>query len=413
MRAVILTIGDEILLGQILDTNSRYMARELAALGAQTVEMRSVADEKDAIWHAVDEALRRADAVFVTGGLGPTKDDLTKKVLADYFGTELALNAEVYAWLEEMFASNPQRFNDYNKSQAWLPKVCVPLRNLKGTASGMWFEKDGKVLVSLPGVPFETEYLFPAEVLPRLKEKFHNLLLRYRMVTVYDIPEAALAMKLAEFEKTLSKNLSLAYLPSVGFVRLRLTAKDEAVEQLDARFEDLLKALSGLSYEEQQGQSTEEEIARRLRQTGQTVACAESCTGGNIAHLITSVPGASAYFLGGIVAYSNDVKKRILGVHADDLEKYGAVSEPVALQMAQGALRATGAQWAVSTTGVAGPDGGTPEKPVGTVWIGVAGPNGAKAQKFVFSRTRERNIGRASVKALQLLLAEMERRQDL
>ena len=413
MKAVILTIGDEILLGQILDTNSRYMARELAALGAQTVEMRSVADEKDAIWHAVDEALRRADAVFVTGGLGPTKDDLTKKVLADYFGTELALNAEVYAWLEEMFASNPQRFNDYNKSQAWLPKVCVPLRNLKGTASGMWFEKDGKVLVSLPGVPFETEYLFPAEVLPRLKEKFHNLLLRYRMVTVYDIPEAALAMKLAEFEKTLSKNLSLAYLPSVGFVRLRLTAKDEAVEQLDARFEDLLKALSGLSYEEQQGQSTEEEIARRLRQTGQTVACAESCTGGNIAHLITSVPGASAYFLGGIVAYSNDVKKRILGVHADDLEKYGAVSEPVALQMAQGALRATGAQWAVSTTGVAGPDGGTPEKPVGTVWIGVAGPNGAKAQKFVFSRTRERNIGRASVKALQLLLAEMERRQDL
>ena len=208
MKAVILTIGDEILLGQILDTNSRYMARELAALGAQTVEMRSVADEKDAIWHAVDEALRRADAVFVTGGLGPTKDDLTKKVLADYFGTELALNAEVYAWLEEMFASNPQRFNDYNKSQAWLPKVCVPLRNLKGTASGMWFEKDGKVLVSLPGVPFETEYLFPAEVLPRLKEKFHNLLLRYRMVTVYDIPEAALAMKLAEFEKTLSKNFT-------------------------------------------------------------------------------------------------------------------------------------------------------------------------------------------------------------
>ena len=409
MRAVILTIGDEILLGQILDTNSRYMARELAALGAQTVEMRSVADEKDAIWHAVDEALRRADAVFVTGGLGPTKDDLTKKVLADYFGTELALNAEVYAWLEEMFASNPQRFNDYNKSQAWLPKACVPLRNLKGTASGMWFEKDGKVLVSLPGVPFETEYLFPAEVLPRLKEKFHNLLLRYRMVTVYDIPEAALAMKLAEFEKTLSKNLSLAYLPSVGFVRLRLTAKDEAVEQLDARFEDLLKALSGLSYEEQQGQTPEEEIAHRLRQLGQTVACAESCTGGNIAHLITSVPGASAYFLGGIVAYSNDVKKRILGVHADDLEKYGAVSEPVAVQMAQGALRATGAQWAVSTTGVAGPDGGTPEKPVGTVWIGVAGSNGAKAQKFVFSRTRERNIGRASVKALQLLLAEIER----
>lgn len=409
MKAAILTIGDEILLGQILDTNSRFMARELAKLGAQTVQMRSVSDEKDAIWHAVDEALRQADAVFVTGGLGPTKDDLTKKVLADYFGTELAFNPQVYAWLEEIFAADPKRLNDYNKSQAWLPKACVPLRNLKGTASGMWFEKDGKVLVSLPGVPFETEYLFPAEVLPRLKAKFHGLLLRYRMVTVYDIPEAELAMKLADFEKKLPFHMSLAYLPSAGFVRLRLTAKDEAVERLNPYFETLLKELTGLPYEEQQGQTTEEDIARRLRQTGQTVACAESCTGGNIAHLITSVPGASVYFLGGIVAYSNEVKKNVLGVRAEDLEKYGAVSEAVAVQMAQGARRVTGAQWAVSTTGVAGPDGGTPEKPVGTVWIGVAGPHGAKAQKFVFSHTRERNIGRSSVKALQLLLTEMER----
>lgn len=409
MKAVILTIGDEILLGQILDTNSRFIARELARMGAQTVEMRSVADEKDAIWHAVDEAMHLADAVFVTGGLGPTKDDLTKNVLAAYFGTELAFNPQVYAWLEEIFAAQPERLNAYNKSQAWLPKTCVPLRNLKGTASGMWFEKDGKVLVSLPGVPFETEYLVPAEVLPRLKEKFHDLLLRYRMVTVYDIPEAELAMKLAAFEKTLTPGLSLAYLPSAGFVRLRLTAKGAAVDELDARFAKLLQELKGLPYEEQHGQTTEEEIARRLRQAHTTVACAESCTGGNIAHLITSVPGASAYFLGGVVSYSNEVKKNVLGVRAEDLEKYGAVSEPVALQMAQGARRVTGAQWAVSTTGIAGPDGGTPEKPVGTVWIGVAGPNGAKAQKFVFSHTRERNIGRASVKALQLLLAEMER----
>ena len=409
MKAVIITIGDEILLGQILDTNSRFIARELALLGAETVQMRSVADQKEAIWQALDDAFAAADAVFVTGGLGPTKDDLTKNVLAQYFGTELVFNPTAYAWLEEMFRANPQRLNAYNKSQAMLPKTCVALRNLKGTASGMWFEKDGKVLVSLPGVPFETEYLFPAEVLPRLKVKFHDMLLRYRMVTVYDIPEAELAMRLAEFEKTLPQGISLAYLPSVGFVRLRLTGKGTAAEKLDGFFASLLNNLDGLVFAADRGETTEEEVARRLRESGQKVACAESCTGGNIAHLITAVPGASAYFMGGVVAYSNEVKKSVLGVKAEDLDKFGAVSEPVALQMAEGARRVTGADWAVATTGVAGPDGGSEQKPVGTIWIAVAGPNGAKAQKFVFSHTRERNIGRGSVKALQLLLSEIEK----
>ena len=408
MKSVIITIGDEILLGQILDTNSRFIARELAKLGAETVQMRSVADEKEAIWQALDDAFCTADAVFVTGGLGPTKDDLTKNVLAQYFGTELVFNPQAYAWLEEMFAANPQRLNTYNKSQAMLPRACTPLHNLKGTASGMWFEKEGKILVSLPGVPFETEYLFPAEVLPRLKKKFHDLLLQYRMVTVYKIPEAELAMKLASYEQKLPKGLSLAYLPSAGFVRLRLTAKGAAVEQLETFWGALLQQLNGLSFEEPCGETPQEELARRLRQSGATVACAESCTGGNIAHLITAVPGASAYFLGGVVAYSNEVKKQVLGVSEEDLKKYGAVSEPVALQMAQGVRRITGAQWAVSTTGVAGPDGGTPEKPVGTIWMAVVGPNGARAQKFVFSHTRERNIGRGSVQALQFLLQEIE-----
>ncbi len=410
MKAVIITIGDEILLGQILDTNSRFMARKLAALGAETVQMRSVADQKDAIWHALDDAFAVADAVFVTGGLGPTKDDLTKNVLAEYFGTELAFNPQAYAWLEEMFAANPKRMNAYNQSQALLPRACTPLHNLKGTASGMWFEKEGKVLVSLPGVPFETESLFPREVVPRLKEKFHDLLLRYQMVTVYDIAESDLAMKLADFEAQLPAGVGLAYLPSAGFVRLRLTAKGRAVDQLDGQFQKLLQALKGLSFEQASRETTPELLARRLRESGVSVACAESCTGGNIAHLITSVPGASAYFKGGVVAYANEVKENVLGVRREDLEKYGAVSEAVALQMAQGVRHITGAQWGVSTTGVAGPDGGTPEKPVGTVWIGVAGPNGAEARKFVFSHTRERNIGRASLKALQLLLDAIARR---
>lgn len=404
MKAFIITIGDEILLGQILDTNSRFLARELTKIGAETVQMRSVPDEAHAIKQAVDEAFATADAVFVTGGLGPTKDDLTKNVLAQYFNTKLVFNAQAYAWLEEMFAAYPERFNAYNKSQAMLPENCTPLRNLRGTASGMWFEKKEKVLVSLPGVPFETEYLFPTEVLPRLKEKFQNLLLQYHMATVYEIPEASLAMRLADYEKTLPDGISLAYLPSAGYVRLRLTAKGAAVKQLDAFWKELLQQLEGLTVEECGTDSPEEAIVRRLQQYGVTIACAESCTGGNIAHLITAVPGASAVFRGGVVAYANEVKQNVLGIREEDLEKYGAVSEPVALQMAQGVRRITGAQWAVSTTGVAGPDGGTPQKPVGTVWIAVAGPSGARAEKFIFSHTRERNIGRSSVKALQLLL---------
>ena len=412
MKAVIITIGDEILLGQILDTNSRFIARELTKFGAETVQIRSVADEKNAICQAIEDAFAIADAVLMTGGLGPTKDDLTKNVLAQYFDTELAFNPQAYAWLEEMFAAYPERLNAYNKSQAMLPKTCIPLRNLRGTASGMWFEKNGKVLVSLPGVPFETEYLFPAEVLPRLKEKFQDLLLQYRMLTVYEMSEAALAMRLADYEKTLPNGISLAYLPAAGYVRLRLTAKGKAVEQLDFFWENLRSALNGILFEQVFNETSEEEIVRRLAQSGVTVACAESCTGGNIAHLVTSVPGASSYFLGGVVAYSNEVKKNVLGVQAADLEKYGAVSEPVALQMAQGVRRITGAQWAVATTGVAGPDGGTPDKPVGTVWIAVAGEKGARAEKFIFSRTRERNIGRSSIKALQLLLHAIQAQQE-
>jgi len=409
MKAVIITIGDEILLGQILDTNSRFIARELAALGAETVEMRSVSDGREAILCAVDDAFKSADAVFVTGGLGPTKDDITKNALAEYFETELAHNAQAQKWLDEIFAARPERMNAYNQTQAWLPKSCTPLHNLKGTASGMWFEKDGKILVSLPGVPFETEDLFPREVLPRLKEKFGHLLLRYKMVTVFDVPEAELAMKLASFEDALPKNIGLAYLPSAGFIRLRLTAKGAAADGLDGCFEQLLTELGGLKFVENTGETEEENFAGRLRRAGKTVACAESCTGGNIARMITAVPGASAYFLGGVAAYANLVKQNVLGVRAEDLQAFGAVSEPVALQMAEGVRRITGADYAVSTTGVAGPDGGTPEKPVGTVWIAVAGPNGSRARKFLFSHTRERNIGRASVKALQMLLEEMEK----
>jgi nicotinamide-nucleotide amidase len=409
MKAVIITIGDEILLGQILDTNSRFIARQLTNMGAETVEMRSVADERNAIVRAVNDAFLRADAIIITGGLGPTKDDITKKVLAEYFDTPLVYNEQAGKWLEEVFATHPEHINAYNKSQAVLPAACVPLHNAKGTASGMWFEKKNKVLISLPGVPFETEYLMREEVLPRLKEKYTDWLLRYKVVTVYEVIESELAERLARFEETLPENTGLAYLPSPEYVRLRLTAKGaQAAEGLKDVFDKLLGELSGLKFEVDRGETPSEEMARRFRAAGVTIACAESCTGGNIAHIITSIAGSSAYFLGGIVSYSNEVKKQVLGVSAQDLEKFGAVSETVALQMAQGARKVTGADYAVSTTGIAGPEGGSEEKPVGTIWIAVAGPNTLKAKKVVISHTRERNIGRGSFYALQMLLDTLE-----
>ena len=409
MKAVIITIGDEILLGQILDTNSRFVARELTKLGAETVEMRSVADERNAIVRAINDASLHADFILLTGGLGPTKDDLTKKVLAEYFDCPLVQNEQVYNWLEEMFADIPNRMNKYNISQALLPEKCTPLRNLKGTASGMWFEYKNKVLVSLPGVPFEMEYLMHYEVLPRLRSKFTNLLLRYKMITVFDVPESEIALKLANFEEQLPENVSLAYLPSEGYVRLRLTAKGTAVELLEKQYEQLLTALGDLPYQPSSEGDSREDLMRRLKQAGVTIACAESCTGGNIAHMITSLPGASAFFMGGVIAYSNDVKQHVLGVNKADLEQYGAVSEQVARQMAQGVRRLLNTQYAVSTTGIAGPDGGTAQKPVGTVWMAVAGPNKTVAEKMLISHTRERNIGRGSVHAIQLLLQQIER----
>lgn len=409
MKAVIITIGDEILLGQILDTNSRYIAQELAQLGVETREMYSVADEPAEIRRALDAAVEQADFIFITGGLGPTKDDLTKKTLADYFGVELALNPLAQQWLEEKFSANPQRFNAANATQAYLPANVTPLYNQKGTAPGMWIEQGGKVWVSMPGVPFETEHLMQTQVLPRLRSLDGLADLCYEMVTVYDIAEAELSMRLEGFEVALQKGIGLAYLPSTGYIRLRLTAKGVAREQLPAALEGLLRALNGLRLSQGRELNVQQTLARLMTERGLTLATAESCTGGNIAHTLTEQPGASRYYLGGVVAYSNELKQKALGVRAEDLQQFGAVSEQVAKQMAEGARKLTGADYALSTTGVAGPDGGTPQKPVGTVWIALAGPMGVEAKKFTFSVTRERNIGRATVTALEWLVDELDK----
>ncbi len=406
MNAIIITIGDEILMGQILDTNAQYIARRLTEIGVEVVEELSIPDKREEIYETVDYAMQEADLILVTGGLGPTKDDVTKKVLAEYFGSRLVFNPQAMEWLEELLRNRNLPMNENNKSQAFLPDNCRILHNFKGTASGMWFEKGWKSLISMPGVPFEMEHLMDTYVIPDLKAKYPHLQLEYRMLKVYDVPESQLAQHLETWENALGDGLRLAYLPSPGLVKLRITAKGEAVKHLEDTYESLKKILEGMRYVEGED-ALEKQIGDMLRRKGVTVATAESCTGGEIAHMITSVPGSSAYFKGSVVSYANEVKVNVLGVQAADLEREGAVSETVVLQMAEGVKKLMHTDYAVSTSGVAGPDGGTPEKPVGTVWIGVATPDKTFARKFVFSFTRERNIAKAAVKALELLMMEI------
>lgn len=408
MKAAIITIGDELLLGQVLDTNSKYIARALATLGVQTEEIFSVGDGKEQISAAIKQAMGQADIVFLTGGLGPTKDDITKNVLAEYFHTKMVFNKKVFGWVKQILAHRALNMNEYNKTQAILPESCLPLHNNKGTASGMLFKDGKKILISLPGVPFETEDLIQTAVLSYLKKNCGASLLKYKFVSVYNISESELAIKLNDFELAMPKGIGLAYLPSTDVIRLRLTAKDGAIKALPAQFKNLLKNLEGLRFIEGEGAVLQEQVAKVFTSKKLKLAVAESCTGGNLAHTLTALAGASEYFLGGIVAYANDVKCNVLGVKAEDIKDHGAVSEQVATQMALGALNITGADYAVATTGVAGPTGGTKEKPVGTVWIAVAGKNMVTAQKFLFSNTRERNIGRATAKALQMLLDEVK-----
>lgn len=407
MNAIIITIGDEILMGQILDTNSQYIARRLTEIGVEVTEELSIPDKREEIYETVDYAMQEADLIFVTGGLGPTKDDVTKKVLAEYFGSRLVFNPQAMEWLEELLRNRNLPMNENNKSQAFLPDNCRLLRNFKGTASGMWFERGWKSLISMPGVPFEMEHLMDMYVVPELKAKYPHLQLEYRMLKVYDVAESQLAHHLEIWEDALPDGLKLAYLPSPGMVKLRVTAKGEGIKQLEERYESLKEVLAGMRYTEGDD-ALEKQMGKVLRKKGMTIATAESCTGGEIARLITSVPGSSEYFKGTVVAYANDVKIRVLGVAAEDIEKEGAVSEKVVLQMAEGVRKLMQANYAVSTSGVAGPDGGTPEKPVGTVWIGIATPTRTFARKFVFSFTRERNIAKAAAKALELLMLEVE-----
>lgn len=417
MEAELITIGDEILIGQTIDTNSAWMAKQLYELGINISRITSIKDEKAEIISALTEASTRSKLVLLTGGLGPTKDDITKKVLCDFFETELVRNKAVEEKIEEYFNYRGRQILETNLQQADLPKDCVVLHNELGTASGMWFEKNGTVVVSMPGVPYEMKGLMSNEVLPKVKQHFTLSKLYHKTIMTEGIGESFLAEIVKDWENSLEiQGIKIAYLPSPGMVRVRLSAAGGDYNELKNRVDKKAKEFNKLVPQYIFGEddvAMEKAIGDALLAKQKTVATAESCTGGNIAKMLTSVPGSSVYFLGSIVSYSNAAKTNLLGVDVLDIEKYGAVSETVARQMAIGARKKLNADFAIATTGVAGPDGGTEEKPVGTVWIAVAAEAGTYVKKFQFEKDRGRNVLRSSLAGISMLRRLLEGNLEL
>ena len=402
----IMTIGDELLYGQVVDTNSAFMGQELAKIGLRVRQISSVSDRADEIVRALDQARQRAQVVLITGGLGPTKDDLTKHVLAHYFDTELVIHEPTLAHVTSFFTRFNRPMLDVNRQQALVPANCQVLFNAVGTAPGMWFEDRGTVFVSMPGVPFEMKKLMTNEVLPRLRGRFQLAPIEHVVVMTVGLGESFLAEKIADWEDALPPNFKLAYLPSLGAVRLRLTGANDGLPDLRGRMLALLPALReriGSHIFAEEETTLEATIGKLLLKKGLTLATAESCTGGLVAHRITGVAGSSAYFRGSVVAYHNDIKVSELNVPTETLVTSGAVSEATARAMAEGACRRLGADVAVATSGVAGPSGGTPEKPVGTICIAVADAQGTVSKQFSFDRGRDLNITYTAQAVLTLL----------
>lgn len=406
MKSTIITIGDEILIGQILDTNSRYISQSLNRLGVVVAERTSIGDNAEQIVSTLDRALAATDIVIITGGLGPTKDDITKHTLARYFNSELVYNEQVAEFVRELLGRRGIAFNDLNRGQAMVPACCTVLHNAHGTAPGMWFERDGKVVVSLPGVPFEMVHLMEDAVEPMLSERFDLKAIVHRTMITSGIAESILAERIAAWEDALPKVLHLAYLPAPNVVRLRLSAYEvdgESVAQMiDEQFERL-RAIIPEAVVGFEGATVEQLLHNIFISNNKTLSVAESCTGGNLAAKFTAMAGASQYFHAGVVSYSNEAKIDILGVNADDITRYGAVSESVAIQMAEGVRRVGQSDYAISTTGIAGPGGGSAAKPVGTVWIGIATPKGSFAVMKSCGTDRQQVIDRATAYAIKLL----------
>lgn len=406
MQAEIITIGDEILIGQIVDTNSAWIAERFAQCGVNVGRIVSVSDRAQEISLAIESALSRVDVVVMTGGLGPTKDDITKQTIARYFGVPLVRDEAVYEHVKQMMEQRGVEFNESNKSQAMVPKGCTVLSNVNGSAPGMLLREGRKMLFSLAGVPFEMKALIEEHVLPAIRREFTLQSAVHRTVVTFGMPESVLSETIEQWEMALPDYIHLAYLPNPRGVRLRLSAYDvdevAATTEIELLFAELRTIISPyyLGYEPA---SVESALAALLVERGQTLAVAESCTGGMISSRITQMEGASNYYLGGVTAYSNEVKCSVLGVSNDDIDCYGAVSQQVVEQMAQGVRRITRADFSIATTGIAGSGGGTAEKPVGTVWVSIAWHGGVLSRMIRFGNLRQQNMERSATHALNML----------
>jgi len=408
MLADIITIGDEILIGQIIDTNSAFLGKSLNKIGVEVRQIRSISDNKKAILEAFATAQNQVGLVVITGGLGPTKDDITKHTLCAYFDDELQFYPDVMSHIEELFRKYVKApVNELNRSQAMLPSMCTQLFNAHGTAMGMWMQKENTVFVSLPGVPFEMKHLVREHLIPRIKKTFSLPVLVHKTMMTYGLGESIIAEKISDWESALPPHIKLAYLPNLGRVRLRLSGKGTNEIALQTEIDTLFDALYPLIGNHITGFESEEpieqQIGNALTQKGWTLATAESCTGGKLASLFTQHAGASAYFKGSVVSYATELKTNLLGVSEDVISKHSVVSDQVALAMAKGVLRQTGADVAVATTGNFGPTKGDADAEIGTVVIAVVTPESEVVETFCFGKHRERNLQKAINKALELL----------
>lgn len=407
VNASIITIGDELLIGQTIDTNSAFIAQELNKIGVWVKRRVAISDDKASILITLADEAVSSQIIIITGGLGPTADDVTKPALCEYFRAKLIVNEDALQNVTQIFQKLGRAVTERNRTQAQVPDNCVVLPNLRGTAPGMWFEKDNVIYVSLPGVPHEMKGLITHSVVPKILENFSLPGVVHRTLLTAGQGESVIADRLIDFEASLPPYIKLAYLPAYGMVRLRLTGRHEDKQKVDGEVTAFFEQLKNLVHEwmvADEDIPLQEAVSKLLKEKGKTMATAESCTGGYIAHLITSLPGSSSIFNGSVVAYANDVKQSTLQVKAETLQTAGAVSEETVLQMALGACQRLKTDYTVATSGIMGPDGGTPEKPVGTVWIGVASKDGkTKAVKAHFRFDRGRNIELTAHTALNLL----------
>jgi nicotinamide-nucleotide amidase len=411
ITAELLTIGDEILYGQIVDTNSQWMSMALSNAGIRVVRKTSVGDNEEEIIRSFAEAETRADIILITGGLGPTSDDLTKPCLARYFSCGMAIHEEALAEVTAFFTSRGRELTEVNRQQAALPVCCEKITNSLGTAPGMWFHRNGKVFVSMPGVPHEMKRMMTDHIVPKLQATFHPPVIHHQVIRTIGIGESFLAEKISDWEQALPSHIKLAYLPGLGEVKLRLSSSGSSLGELKKETDALTASLR-----ERVGQyiygygddPIEVVVGKILRDKGLTISVAESCTGGYLSHLITSVPGSSDYFLGSMIPYAYEIKMRQLGVKPEVLEKHGAVSEPTIIEMANIVRAKFNTQIGVATSGIAGPGGATPDKPVGLVWIAYSDKNHTVTRKLLLSQDRMINIRSASIAVLNLIRISLQ-----